>query len=123
MTYEEKKAVEWVKNNLKETIKLGQKYGLEEAIKHQTTILNLIEKQQKEIESLKEDNKKKSIVIIEYQDLYEKLVDKIKATIEEIKNECKYCDFTDEFCQELLQNNNCTQGNALKVLHSLLEKE
>lgn len=48
---------------------------------------------------------------------------KIKAKIEEIKNECKYCDFTDEFCQELLQNNNCTQGNTLKVLQSLLEKE
>ena len=49
-------------------------------------ILNLIEKQSKEIEGLKEDNKKKSIVIIEYQDLYEKLVDKIKAKIEEVKD-------------------------------------
>ena len=49
-------------------------------------IINLIEKQQKEIEELKEDNKKKSIVIIEYQDLYEKLVDKIKAKIDYIKN-------------------------------------
>ena len=39
----------------------------------------VIEKQSKEIEGLKEDNKKKSIVIIEYQDLYEKLVDKIKS--------------------------------------------
>lgn len=25
--------------------------------------------------------------------------------------------------QELLQNNNCTQGNTLKVLQELLEKE
>lgn len=49
-------------------------------------ILNLIEKQSKEIEALKEDNKKKSIVIIEYQDLYEKLEDKIKAKIEDILN-------------------------------------
>ena len=49
--------------------------------------------------------------------------DKIKAKIEEIKNECKYCDFTDEFCEELLENNNCTQGNTLKVLQSLLEEE
>lgn len=48
-------------------------------------ILNLIEKQSKEIENLKEDNKKKSIVIIEYQDLYEKLEDKIKAKIEYYK--------------------------------------
>ena len=40
---------------------------------------------EKEIEELKEDNKKKSIVIIEYQDLYEKLEDKIKEKIEEFK--------------------------------------
>lgn len=44
-----------------------------------------IEKQSKEIEELKEENKKKSIVIIEYQDLYEKLQDKIKAKIEEVE--------------------------------------
>ena len=58
LSEEEKKAIEWVKNNLEETIKLSQKYGLQEAIKYQTTILNLIEKQQKEIEELKEDRKK-----------------------------------------------------------------
>lgn len=55
MNNEEKKAIEWVKNNLENTIKLGEKYGFEEAIKNQTTILNLIEKQQKEIEDKKEE--------------------------------------------------------------------
>ena len=50
---EEKKAIEWLKNNLKISIELGEKYGFEEAIKSQTTILNLIEKQQEEIKTLK----------------------------------------------------------------------
>lgn len=66
-----------------------------------------------EIEELKEDNKKKSIVIIEYQDLYEKLVDKIKAEIEELKKNMKVDGevFT-------------TAVNfGIKVLQSLLEKE
>lgn len=61
-----------------------------------------------EIEELKEDNKKKSIVIIEYQDLYEKLVDKIKAKIEEL-------DYNDIGNFE----RRCKQ----EVLQSLLEKE
>ena len=61
-----------------------------------------------EIEELKEDNKKKSIVIIEYQDLYEKLVDKIKAKIEEL-------DYNDIGNFE----RRCKQ----EVLKSLLEKE
>lgn len=47
-------------------------------------IVGLVNEQSKEIEELKENNKKKSIVIIEYQDLYEKLQDKIKAKIESV---------------------------------------
>ena len=69
-------------------------------------VLNLIKKQSKEIESLKEDNKKKSIVIIEYQDLYEKLQDKIKVKIEEQDETKQY--WTDE---------------VKDILKSLLEKE
>ena len=69
---------------------------------------NLIEKQSKEIEGLKEDNKKKSIVIIEYQDLYEKLQDKIKAKIEELEKGNK---------------NTFIRGEKILVLQSLLEKE
>lgn len=71
-------------------------------------IINLIEKQSKEIESLKEDNKKKSIVIIEYQDLYEKLEDKIKAKIDFIKN---------------LNEKLYYEENVISILQSLLEKE
>lgn len=62
------------------TISFELKEALNEAIK---VLLTVLEKQSKEIEELKEDNKKKSIVIIEYQDLYEKLEDKIKAKIED----------------------------------------
>lgn len=80
-------------------------------------VLNLIEKQSKEIEELKEDNKKKSIVIIEYQDLYEKLVDKIKAKIEEIDK--AYEDSKNEDGESEYYYPNYT----VEVLQSLLEKE
>lgn len=81
-------------------------------------VLNLIEKQSKEIEGLKEDNKKKSIVIIEYQDLYEKLVDKIKAKIEELENQKR---------QWIEDRDNKHKDSeiiyAIEVLQSVLEKE
>ena len=75
---------------------------------------NLIEKQSIEIEELKEDNKKKSIVIIEYQDLYEKLQDKIKAIIEELQEDIKYS------ANPLSIDNS---KFAIIVLRSLLRKE
>ena len=90
-------------------------------------IVNLIEKQSKEIEELKEDNKKKSIVIIEYQDLYEKLVDKIKAKI----LECRKILYSFEKELELKANKekyihkesmNCLLSQ-ISILQSLLEKE
>ena len=77
---EEKKAIEYLKRHIIPCY--GRKGTIEFMLND--IVLNLIEKQQKEIEELKEDNKKKSIVIIEYQDLYEKLEDKIKAKIEEL---------------------------------------
>ena len=92
-----------------------------EAMHYGAVLVKLIEKQSKEIEGLKEDNKKKSIVIIEYQDLYEKLEDKIKAKIEEIDKEEK----------EQLKGTKGQDRYAIKqeymhkrsVLQSLLEKE
>lgn len=77
MLSDEEKAIEELKNKKADYFMISNLTG--------KTLLNLIEKQSKEIESLKEDNKKKSIVIIEYQDLYEKLEDKIKAKIEEVE--------------------------------------
>lgn len=103
MSDEEKEAIEIVKGITEDDL-LNYWEGAEEPYNAIQTILNLIEnlifktetqkellkyktdkieKQSKEIEGLKEDNKKKSIVIIEYQYLYEKLEDKIKAKIEE----------------------------------------
>ena len=80
-------------------------------------ILNLIEKQSKEIEELKEENRKKSIVIIEYQDLYEKLEDKIKAKIEEINKDFKEYENGQEWeIQDEIRG-------QIEVLQSLLEKE
>ena len=67
--------------------------------KHQIrfkTLLNLIEKQQKEIETYKllnanieKDNKRQSIAIIEYQDLLENSIskDKIREKIKDLENE------------------------------------
>ena len=103
MTDEEKKAIEWVKNNLEETIKLSQKYGLQKAIKYQTTILNLIEKQSKEIEHQKEkrENQKRELAILNAKQIeFNKLVNTVNSykgqfkrqqkEIEELKQEKEY---------------------------------
>lgn len=87
----------WELNNLK-TKKFAKPY-----FNSLDTVLNLIEKQSKEIEGLKEDNKKKSIVIIEYQDLYEKLQDKIKAKIEELEKLQKEFPNNDEIRIKIIQ--------------------
>ena len=106
---EERKAIKEV-NHFKELTRYWQEeeYEEKEIAGYIETILNLIEKQSKEIEELKEENKKKSIVIIEYQDLYEKLQDKIKAKIEEL--DCKDIGNFERRCKQ-------------EVLQSLLEKE
>ena len=83
---EEKEALERIDYIQDFIIENGQYNADVNDMEYFSRIVNLIEKQSKEIEGLKEDNKKKSIVIIEYQDLYEKLEDKIKAKIEEVSN-------------------------------------
>ena len=86
-------------------------------------LINIIEKQQKEIEELKEDNKKKSIVIIEYQDLYEKLEDKIKAKIEEYEEKIKKIKEKDVWEEPYDTEKYVRYTNYISVLQSLLEKE
>ena len=49
---EEEKAIEWLKNDLKETIEMGKRWGFQEEIKNKKELINLIEKQQKQIEEL-----------------------------------------------------------------------
>ena len=119
---EEKQAIEGLKGSqkwIRQQIRLGNLPDYNQG--HYADIqivLNIIEKQSKEIESLKEDNKKKSIVIIEYQDLYEKLKDKTKAKIEELENQKR---------QWIEDRDNKHKDSeiiyAIEVLQSLLEKE
>lgn len=54
---EEKKAIEWFKSDLEMTKEMGKRWGFQEEIKNNEIILNLVEKQQKEIEELKTDKK------------------------------------------------------------------
>ncbi len=85
MNDEEKKVIDLLKNIDKQKCVMLECPVVKNNIERQLKIIELnriIRKQSKEIESLKEDNKKKSIVIIEYQDLYEKWEDKIKEKIE-----------------------------------------
>ena len=110
MNEEEKKAMELLENIRNNS--WTTKYIMSSDSKNAEVLLNLIAKQQKEIEELKEDNKKKSIVIIEYQDLYEKLVDKIKAKIEEV-DENGYWEFLEKRDEDKCKD----------ILQSLLEKE
>jgi hypothetical protein len=122
MLSDEEKAIEELKNKEADYFMISNLTG--------KTLVNLIEKQSKEIEELKEENKKKSIVIIEYQDLYEKLQDKIKAKIEEaekiIKEDRKELNFGNTLRDDILQGivYKIDFNTRLKnILESLLEKE
>ena len=79
-------------------------------------VLNLIEKQSKEIEELKENTKKCEYYEMVADELYKNSVskDKIKAKIEELKEDIKYS-------ANPLSIDNSKFG--IKVLQSLLEKE
>lgn len=52
MNEEEKKAIEYFKSNLEMTKEMGKKWGFQEEIKNNETILNLIEKQDKMINEM-----------------------------------------------------------------------
>lgn len=117
---EEKKAIEILKLRL-ENASLYVRGNNEVFYNALGIVLKLIEKQSKEIEELKQDNKKKSIVIIEYQDLYEKLVDKIKAKIEELIKEGNYRTTDNPNGRVHFQKE--ITDYQIEVLQSLLEKE
>lgn len=71
-------------------------------------ILELIEKQSKEIEELNKSDESKEQSSMKYYNLYKELVDKIKAKIEEYKKQQK--EEPDAYL-------------CIEVLQSLLEKE
>ncbi len=117
---EERKAIE----NLKGTYWYVGEEGLEENIK---IILNLIEKQQKEIEELKE---KADANLAYYDQIYQNGIytgqraveDKIKAKIEEYDETLYYAE-TEEGMAELKDYEYDEAKYGKKVLQSLLEKE
>ena len=82
---EEKKAIEYLKQNDIVEIQYDN-YGLESihrvGIDEKQIILNLIEKQSKEIEELNKSDASKEQSSMNYYNLYRELVDKIKAKIE-----------------------------------------
>ena len=77
-------------------------------------VLNLIEKQSKEIEELNKSDESKEQSSMKYYNLYKELVDKIKAKIEGLQEDIKYS-------ANPLSIDNSKFG--IKVLQSLLEKE
>ena len=117
---EEKKAIEYLKQNNIVEIQYDN-YGLESihrvGIDEKQTILNLIEKQSKEIEELKEEQAKRQWVHIkengEVEPLFYVSEDKIKAKIEELQNKSGGNLF------HIQQTINA----EIRLLQSLLEKE
>ena len=120
MTDEEWKAIEYLKQNNIVEIQYDN-YGLESihrvGIDEKQTILNLIEKQQKEIEELKDT---RSIFNMGRRSYKNEIEDKIKAKIEEIDkvlNEDIYVidgHYDDRYYRYLQDKH---------ILQSLLEKE
>ena len=114
---EEKKAVDELKKEINNPVEVPTDkfntfilYNIESA----RTILNLIEKQSKEIEELNKSDESKEQSSMKYYNLYKELVDKIKAKIEGLQEDIKYS-------ANPLSIDNSKFG--IKVLQSLLEKE
>ena len=119
---EEKKAVVYLKSYCINDVLYDNKHY--EQIK---TVLNLIEKQSKEIEELKEKNRQEKIRIVQLENeitariedvnQYYTPNDKIKAKIEEIKEEKRhYLEINDEYNAQICD---C----IIEEYESLLEKE
>lgn len=71
---------------IKRKYKKSNKYMLYVSYEDIGTLLNLIEKQSKEIEELNKSDESKEQSSMKYYNLYKELVDKIKAKIEEVKD-------------------------------------
>ena len=94
---EEKKAIKVVNKRterLIEELKIEEEDLIDEPkiaylitqIEANKTLVNLIEKQSKEIEELNKSDESKEQSSMKYYNLYKELVDKIKAKIEEVSN-------------------------------------
>ena len=88
-------------------------------------IKSLIEKQQKEIEELKNEDLT-TVYLNGFYDGEKKVKDKIKAKIEEIDIEIQCCEYADDDTEEYKKDMEKEKRRLLKVkkvLQSLLEKE
>ena len=134
LSEDEKQAIEYFKRNLEMTKEMGKKWGFQEEIKNNEIILNLIEKQEKEIEELKDitrtyDSMKGimpegcSIVIAdkEYFDsgrFIEKYISKDK-----IREDIKKFEKLQEQTEPVLQDIKYTRKDLIRYLKELLEGE
>ena len=84
-------------------------------------ILNLIEKQSKEIEELNKSDESKEQSSMKYYNLYKELVDKIKAKIEEYDDKGMTVNLANRSAGKTFQQ--AVHYEVKKVLQSLLEKE
>lgn len=118
MSDEEKKAIETLKSDLTFCKSLRKRYRDEQQEKDYETVLNLIEKQSKEIEELKENNE---LLQENYSSAHKDInwfcenyisKDKIKAKIEEISKEWAEGELDGEWYEFMKYH-----------LESLLEKE
>lgn len=108
MLSDEEKAIEELKNKKADYFMISNLTG--------KTLVNLIEKQQKEIEELKEKNKNLNWYFENQKDNFVHK-DKIKAKIEEYKKDGKIINQTMPYCGEYINH------FEIKALQSLLEKE
>ena len=107
MSEEEKKAIEYLKNRL-EILHNNTQWATENNIK---VVLNLIEKQQKEIEELKEKNAslQKEIKLMKSININDNYIskDKVKNKIKELENLYKdkyfHIDYVKEILEKLLE--------------------
>lgn len=116
---EEKKAIEYFKSNLEMTKEMGKKWGFQEEIKNNEIILNLIEKQSKEIEEAEQKEKRAYIdgTNVAHELCNKMWKNKIKAKIEELEKDLKEYENGQEWeIQDEIRG-------QIDVLQSLLEKE
>ena len=119
MSDEEKKAIEYIKNCL------DNEYDFKNATRQKdkkayNIILNLIKKQSKEIEELKEMKKEltERVLRLESDKFWDNVVsnDKIKVKIEELKKECENCEFGKFLCKH------CFVEKGISILQSLKKR-
>ena len=125
MLSDEEKAIEMIEHIQECNTLIG--YGVEDRTILAKALLNLIEKQSKEIEELKRNKKFLEKQEIEYirdrteDEVNIKWKDKIKAKIEEYDDKGMTINLTNRSFRKTFQQ--ALRTEVKKILHSLLEKE